>query len=127
MRREKHRGSEAPGGAGGEGADAEPAQPLPGVLVALGVVAVAEVEQAVQHDHQGEQAAPEEHQLEQTPFVQLHRGDDADDGGRHHAERQLAVELIDAVGAYQAWIGAVADIGADRGCCAALRALNSVG
>ena len=127
MRGEKNRRGESPGGPGGEGADAEPAQPLPGVLVALGIVAVAEVKQRMQHHDDGEQAAPEEHQFEEPSLVQLHRGDDTDDDSRRHAERQLAVELLDAVGTHQRRIGAVADIRRNRGRGAGLGALNTVG
>jgi len=69
--------------------------------MALRIVAIAEVEQPVQHHHEGEEPAPEKHQFEQPPLVQLHGGNDADDDGRRHAERQLAIELLDAIGAHQ--------------------------
>ena len=68
----------------------------------------------MQEDHEAEKAGPEEHQLEQAPLVQLHGCNDASDDGGGHAERQLAVELLDAVGADQRRVGAVANIGRQR-------------
>ncbi len=96
--------------------------------MALRIVAIAEVEEPVQHHHEGEEPAPEKHQLKEPPLVQLHGGNDADDDGRRHAKRQLAIELLDAIGAHQRGVGAIADIGRDcvrsRG---RLGAVNSVG
>src|SRR5205085_2449533 len=111
-RGEEHRRGEAPDRAGSESADAEPAQPLRRVRRAVRVVAIAEIKEPVQHDHHGEEARPEE--LDQPPLVQLDRREDADHHGRHEAERQLAVELLDAIGAHERRIGTLTHVRAHR-------------
>jgi hypothetical protein len=63
----------------------------------------------VQHAHHHQQRAPEVHHLDEAAFLQLDAGDEADDERGHHAQRQLAVELLDAVGEHQARVRAVAD------------------
>src|SRR5216117_893986 len=86
MRRKEHGSPKSPGDAGGERADAQPAQPLFALRQFVRAAPIGEVKRRVQRAHQQQQAAPERHQLDDATLAQLQRRDQADDDGRGDAE-----------------------------------------